>query len=136
MMVKLVADRGQALVIVSFWPSQAWFPLFADSIESTVYWFDISANTLSLPFRTSDEKTGHRRQPHPLTGHTQLLAATCSARPCSGTVSRRPRPTSSRPLGAPRRQTSTRRTAVDGPSFVVRGVLTRAEALSAKVSSF
>ena len=88
---KMLADDARLLLVVPYWPSQPWFPMFVDSIEHDVYSIGMTSDLLHLPFRS-------RTSTHPKASDTSLTLAICSARswrantssPASSTPSWRP----------------------------------------------
>lgn len=48
---KIINDRAEGTVVVPWWPSQAWFPLFCKLADSEIIMLNPAINLLSSPFR-------------------------------------------------------------------------------------
>lgn len=48
---KVVNDRAEGIVVVPYWPTQPWFPLFQMLTVSEVLYFEPDINLLQSPFR-------------------------------------------------------------------------------------
>lgn len=71
MLRKIVIDEAEGVVIVPYWPTQAWYPLFKRLVRSKCITFDPNINLLKSPFR----------RPHHLHSSLCLLAARLSGKP-------------------------------------------------------
>lgn len=76
---KIVTDKAQGIVVVPYWPSQAWYPLFNQLLISPVLILGPDHSLLSCPFRKS----------HPLAEKLSLAAGILSARPSSSGISQK-----------------------------------------------
>ena len=47
---RIILDNAQGVVVVPWWPSQPWFPLFNKLSISEILYFEPNANLLSYPF--------------------------------------------------------------------------------------
>lgn len=70
MLNKIVADRAEGIVVVPWWPSQPWFPLFKKLVMGKTLLFKPSKHLILSPFRN----------PHPLWKSTTLVAARLSGK--------------------------------------------------------
>lgn len=68
---KIIEDRASGIVVVPFWQSQAWYPLFVKMIVDKPLFFKPSPNLVFSPYSTT---------PHPLAATLTLVAAKLSGR--------------------------------------------------------
>ncbi|RVE44042.1 hypothetical protein evm_011340 [Chilo suppressalis] len=68
-MQKVINDKAEGIVVVPYWPTQAWFPLFQKLVISNIIYFEPNINLLKSPFRIS----------HSLHKSLKLAAAKLSA---------------------------------------------------------
>lgn len=66
---KIIQDKAEGIVVVPFWPSQPWFPLFSRLTIGKNLHLSPSANLLTSPFSST----------HPLAPHLSLVVARLSA---------------------------------------------------------
>lgn len=67
---KIITDQSEGVVVVPYWPSQPWFPLFKKLVCSSCIYFEPDINLLTSPFRV----------PHNLHRTLGLLAAKLSGK--------------------------------------------------------
>lgn len=68
---KIINDKAEGIIVVPFWPTQPWFPLFQKiTVSNKVIHFDPDINLLNSPFR----------QPHNLHRSLHLIAAKLSGK--------------------------------------------------------
>jgi hypothetical protein len=65
---KIVNDQATGILVVPFWPSQAWYPMFMSLARSKVLYLEPNANLLLCP----------SRKPHPLWPSLTLACARLS----------------------------------------------------------
>ena len=70
MLHKIVNDKAEGIVVVPYWPSQPWFPLFQRLLDSDPIYFEPDVNLLTSPFRMT----------HNLYKTLRLVAAKLSGR--------------------------------------------------------
>lgn len=68
---KIKREGGRGIVVVPWWPSQPWYPLFESMVTSVKVVFAPHHNLLQSPFR----------DPHPLHKTLTLIAAVLSGKP-------------------------------------------------------
>lgn len=67
---KIIHDRAEGIVVVPWWPSQPWFPLFLKYKKGNHVIFSPNSKLLSCP----------SREEHPMAAHLTLAAAVLSAK--------------------------------------------------------
>lgn len=67
---KIVSDQAQGIVVVPYWPSQPWFPLFKELLITSPLFLGPDTNMLSCPFRKT----------HPFARKLILVAGILSAK--------------------------------------------------------
>lgn len=50
---KIISDKAEGVLVVPYWPTQPWFPLFDKLICSPCVYFEPNVNLLTSPFRSS-----------------------------------------------------------------------------------
>jgi hypothetical protein len=65
---KIITDQAEGILIVPYWPSQPWYPLWSKLVISKKYFFGPDKTLLNSPFRTC----------HPLHADLVLVAAKLS----------------------------------------------------------
>lgn len=65
---KIISDKARGIVVVPYWPSQAWYPLWSSLVISEKMFFGPDESLLLSPFRTC----------HPLHANIILVAAELS----------------------------------------------------------
>ena len=68
---KIRSDQAKGLVVVPWWPSQPWFPLFKSLAVSEILILGSSNSLLKSPFVN---------RPHPLSRHLRLGVAILSGK--------------------------------------------------------
>lgn len=53
LMQKIITDKAEGIVVVPYWPTQPWFPIFNKLLASKPLYFHPDINLLKSPFRTS-----------------------------------------------------------------------------------
>lgn len=53
MIQKIIADKAEGIVVVPYWPTQPWYPLFIRICQSEVIYFPPNSNLLKSPYRSS-----------------------------------------------------------------------------------
>lgn len=71
MLNKIIMDKAEGLVVVPWWPTQPWFPLFKRLVVGKILFFKPSKTLLLSPFR----------KPHPLWRTITLAAGHLSGKP-------------------------------------------------------
>ena len=71
---KISEEQSSGIILVPFWPSQPWYPIFEQLLISDKLIFKPSKNLLISPFRTD----------HPLAFQLTLIAGVVSGKPCRG----------------------------------------------------
>lgn len=66
---KIITNIVEEIVVVRYWPSQPWFPLFYKLLVSPLLYMEPNINLLSSPFRKT----------HPLSQTLSVVAGTLSA---------------------------------------------------------
>lgn len=66
---KIVTDRATGIMVVPYWPSQPWYPLFLSLTQNELIYFEPSPSLLLSPFRT----------PHPLWKGLTLVSSVLSS---------------------------------------------------------
>lgn len=67
---KIINDEATGIMVVPYWPSQPWYPLFLSLSQSQLIYFDPSSSLLLSPFRT----------PHPLWKRLILVSSLLSSK--------------------------------------------------------
>lgn len=67
---KIISDKAEGIVIVPYWPTQPWFPVFQKLVCSETIYFEPDINLLTSPFRIA----------HNLHKTLQLVAAKLSGK--------------------------------------------------------
>ncbi|XP_059060217.1 uncharacterized protein LOC131853367 [Achroia grisella] len=52
MIQKIILDRAEGIVVVPYWPTQPWFPLFKRICQSDLIYFSPRINLLKSPYRS------------------------------------------------------------------------------------
>lgn len=68
---KIANDNATGIMVVPYWPSQPWYPLFVKLSQSKLIYFDPDPELLMSPFRTR----------HPLRNRLTLVSALLSGKP-------------------------------------------------------
>lgn len=50
---KIISDKAEGIVVIPYWPTQAWFPLFNRICQSEIIYFSPDCNLLKSPFRSA-----------------------------------------------------------------------------------
>lgn len=53
MIQKIISDKAEGIVVVPYWPTQAWFPLFQRICQSEIIHFSPDINLLKSPYRSA-----------------------------------------------------------------------------------
>ncbi|XP_066262382.1 uncharacterized protein [Euwallacea similis] len=69
---KIINEHARGIVVVPFWPSQPWYPVFTSLLEDHPTMIDPDKNFLSF-----------NRIPHPLGEKLSLVAGILSCKPCN-----------------------------------------------------
>lgn len=77
---KIVIDQASGILVVPFWESQPWYPLFLKLIDSNLIFLGPSDNMLVCPFS---------KRKHPLSNELILVAARLSGRRFGAVISPR-----------------------------------------------
>ncbi len=81
---KIKQDEAEEILVVPFWKTQAWFPLFTNMIVKPSLPIDINNDELFLPFIQEDVRHTFWRDvavhQHPLAGRLSLVIAYCSGK--------------------------------------------------------
>lgn len=73
MLRKIVLDQAEGVVVVPFWPTQLWYPLFKSLLVSNLLFFQPSKHLLL---------SSYRDRIHPLVSHLSLVAGELSSQRC------------------------------------------------------
>lgn len=76
---KIIYDQAEGTLVVPFWPSQPWYPLFCSLLTTDPVYLLPEDNLLSLPNRS-----------HPLRHSFTLVAGRLSGKLCNSTISMEP----------------------------------------------
>lgn len=49
---KIISDKAEGIVVIPYWPTQAWFPLFNKICQSEIIYFPPDRNLLKSPYRS------------------------------------------------------------------------------------
>jgi len=109
---KLESDRALALMVVSLWPTQAWWPQLLSLLIATPVNLPQHKDLLTLP---------HNGMEHPLKTKLRMVACLLSGSSIKRKEFHNQLPTCSWPPGEGAPKNSTMCTSKNGPSFVLKG---------------
>ena len=109
---KILQDKAQGILLIPVWPTQTWFPLVLQLLNSQPWIFKPSANLLCHV---------HFKEPHPLHKSLHLMACPLSGTPSHSKTFLQTLPTSSWLPGGKEPKTSTKPMWKNGWHFVVKG---------------
>ena len=111
---KVETDQAKGLIVVPYWPTQAWFSKFTQMCNSvpSILFSREATPTISHPWRQTNE----------LPAKMRLLIASISGKQSTISKSQHKQSPSSWPLGELELKNNTRHTLGCGISFVMRGI--------------